>query len=186
MVNGLGYAADGELRGPVGTLDAGLGGRAEAGVDGEGEVDGGSPAHAEAWGTDAGDDVDGRRDGNFEVSRGVSGDVGLGLFWFDVIEERDVVVRDAAQREAEAGCVVEVLDDAAGSREFDVVQESLAVEVGGEVNLQEGDDGCAQGYRARAGEAYPRVEDREDLDAQLRQRAEAGHEVLLPSDGRYS
>lgn len=58
--------------------------------------------------------------------------------------------------------------------------------MGGEVNLQEGDDGCAQGYRARAGEAYPCVKDGKDLDAQLRQRAEAGHEVLLASDGRYS
>lgn len=106
VVDGLGYAADRELRGPVGALDAGLGGRAEAGVNGEGEVDGGGPAHAKAWGADAGYDVDGRRDGNFEVSGGVSGDVGLGLFRFDVIEERDVVVRDAAEREAEAGCVV--------------------------------------------------------------------------------
>lgn len=121
MVNGLGHAADGELRGSVGALDAGLRGRAEAGVDGKGEVNGGGPVHAEAWGADAGDDVDGCRDGDFEVSGGVSGDVGLGLLRLDVIEERDVVVRDAAEREAEAGCVVQVLDDSAWGREFDVV-----------------------------------------------------------------
>lgn len=140
MVNGLGDAADGELRWPVGALDSGFGGRAEAGVDGEREVDLGGPAHAEARGADAGDDVDGRRDGDFKVSGGVSGKVGLGLLGFDVIEERDVVVRDAAEREVEASCVIQVLNSAAGGREFDVVQESLAVEVGGEVDLQEGDD----------------------------------------------
>lgn len=106
MIDGLGDAADGELCGPVGALDAGLGGRAEAGIDGEGEVDGGGPAHAEAWGADARDNVDGGRDGDFEVCRGVSGDVGLSLLGFDVVEERDVVMRDAAEREAEAGCIV--------------------------------------------------------------------------------
>lgn len=58
--------------------------------------------------------------------------------------------------------------------------------MGGEVDLQQGDDGWTQGYRAGAGEAYSRVEDWEEPDAQLRQRAEAGHEVLLASDGRYS
>lgn len=106
MIDGLGDAADGELRGPVGALDAGLGGCAEAGIDGEREVDGGGPAHAEAWGADARDDLDGGRDGDFKVCGGVSGDVGLGLPGLDVVEERDVVMRDAAEREAEAGCVV--------------------------------------------------------------------------------
>lgn len=184
--DGLGDAADGELRWAMGTLDAGLGGRAEAGVDGEGEVEGGGPAHGELGGADARDDVDDGADGDFERPGGVFGDGGFVLLGPDVVEERDVVVRDAAEGEAQAGFCVEILDGAVGRRQLDAVEERLAVEVGGEVDFQQRHNGRAQGYRAGAGEAYPRVQDGEDLDAELRQRPEAGHEILLPRDGSHS
>lgn len=182
----LGDAADGELRRAVGALDAGFRGGAETRVDGQGEVEGGGPAHGEARGADARDDEDGGGDGDFEASRGVSGEGGLGLLGLDVVEERDVIVGNAAQGKAEAGFVIEVLDGAVGGCKSDAVQEGLAFKVGGEVDFQEGDDAPAQGYRVGARESYSRMQDWKDLDAQLGQCPEACHEVLLPRDGGHS